>query len=67
MKALQGLLCHKVSVFLTGKLTGKRPLGRPRRRSEENIRMDHKEVGVNTRNLVDSTQDGDCWSALRVS
>jgi hypothetical protein len=28
--------------ILTGKLTRKRPLGRPRRRWEDNIRMDHK-------------------------
>ena len=31
-------------------LTGKTPLGRPRRRWEGNIRMDIKEIGVNTRN-----------------
>ena len=30
--------------------TGKRSLGRPRRRWEDNIRMDVKEIGVNTRN-----------------
>jgi hypothetical protein len=30
--------------ILTGKLTGKRPSGRPRRRSEDNIRMDLKEI-----------------------
>ena len=33
--------------ILTGKPTGKRPLGRPRRRLENNIRMDYKEVDVN--------------------
>ena len=33
--------------ILTGKLTEKRPLGRPRRRSENNIRMDVKEIGTN--------------------
>ena len=37
--------------------TGNIPLGRPRRRWEENIRMDLKEISVNTRNWVDSTQD----------
>ena len=49
------------SVFkiLTGKPTGKRPLGRPRHRWIENIRMDLKEKGINTMNLVDSTQDRD--------
>ena len=45
--------------ILIGKLTGKRPLRRPKRRCEENIRMDHKEIGVNTRNWVDSAQDRD--------
>ena len=34
---------------------GKRPLGRPRRRWEDNIRMDLKEIGINTRNWIDST------------
>ena len=54
------------SVFkiLTGKPTGKRTLGRPRRRWENNIRMDFKEIGINTRNLVDSVQDRDYWKAL---
>jgi hypothetical protein len=36
--------------ILTGKPTGERPLGRPRRRWEDNIRMDLKEIGINTRN-----------------
>ena len=31
---------------LTGKPTGKRPLGRPRRRWEDNIRMDLEEIGI---------------------
>ena len=33
--------------ILTGKLTGKRPLGRPRRRWEDNIRMNLKEIPIN--------------------
>ena len=33
--------------ILTGKPTGKRPLERPRRRWEENIRMDLEEIGIN--------------------
>ena len=37
---------------LTGKPTGKRPLGRPRRRWEDNIRMDLEEIGVSARNWV---------------
>ena len=54
------------SVFkiLTGKPTGKRPLLSPRRRWEDNIRMDLEEMGIDTRNMVDSTQDRDYWRAL---
>ena len=39
-----------VFTIITGKPTGKRPLGRLRRRWEGNIRIDIKEIGVNTRN-----------------
>ena len=35
--------------ILTGKPTGKRPLGRPKRRWEDNIRMYHEEIGINER------------------
>ena len=45
--------------MLTAKPIGKRPLGRPRRRWEGNIRMDLKEIGSNTKNWVDSAQDRD--------
>ena len=38
---------------------GKRPLGRHRHRWEKNIRMDLKDIGINTRNWVDSAQDRD--------
>jgi hypothetical protein len=38
--------------ILTGKPTGKRPLGRPRRRWEDSIRMDLKEIGIKTRNWL---------------
>ena len=44
-----------------GKPTGKRPLRRPRRRWEDNIRMDLEEIGINAGN---STQDRDYWRAL---
>ena len=37
-------------------LTGKRPLGRLRRRWEGKIRMDLIKIGINTRNWVDSAQ-----------
>ena len=40
--------------MLTGKLTGKRPMGNPRRRCEENIRMELKEIGINIRNWIGS-------------
>jgi hypothetical protein len=36
--------------ILTGKLTGKRPLGRPSHRWEDNIRMDLEEIAINARN-----------------
>ena len=50
--------------LLTGKPTGKRPLGRLRRRWEDNIRMDLEEIGINAGNWVDSVQDRDYWRAL---
>ena len=40
---------------LTGKPTGNRPLGRPRCRWEDNIRMDLEEIGINAGNWVDLT------------
>ena len=48
--------------ILTGKPTGKRPLGRPRRRWEDNIRMDLEEIGNNAGNWVDSARDRNYWS-----
>ena len=47
------------SIFkiLTGKPTGKRPLGRPRRRWENNIRIHFEEIDIKAGNWVDSTQD----------
>jgi hypothetical protein len=50
--------------ILTGTPAGKGPLGRPRRRWEDNIRIYLKEIGINTRNWVDATQDRDYWMAL---
>ena len=43
--------------MLTGKPTRKRPLGRPRLRRNGNIRMNLKEIGINTRNWVDLAED----------
>ena len=45
--------------IITGKPTEKRLLERPRRRWEDNIRIDLKETGINTINWVDSAQDRD--------
>ena len=49
--------------MLTGP-AGKRPLGRPRRMWVDNVRVDLKEIGINTRNWVDSAQERDYWRAL---
>ena len=38
--------------ILTGKPTGKRPLGRPRRRWDDNIRIDPEEIGMNAGNWL---------------
>ena len=47
------------------KILKSNPTGiRPRRRWEDNIRMDLKEIGTSTRNWVDSAQDKDYWRAL---
>ena len=43
--------------ILTCKPTRKRPLGKFRRRWEDNIRIVLKEIGINTRNCIDSAQD----------
>ena len=50
--------------FLIGKPKGKIPLGRPRRRWEDNIRMVLTEIIFNVRNWVNSAQDRDYWRAL---
>ena len=50
--------------ILTGKATEKSPLGRPRRRWEDNIRMNLEEIGDNARNWVDSAQNRNYWRAL---
>ena len=42
--------------ILTGKSTGKRLLGRPKRRWEDNVKMDLEEIGINAGNSVDSAQ-----------
>ena len=48
---------RSASKTLTGISSRKIPLGRPRHRRENNTRMDLKEIGINTKNWVDSAQD----------
>jgi hypothetical protein len=50
--------------ILSSTPAGMRPLGMPRRRWEDNIRMGLKETGINTRNWVDTAQDRDYWRTL---
>ena len=50
--------------ILSGAPVRKIPLGRPRCRREDNIRMDLKEIGINTRNWVDLAEDRDYQRAL---
>ena len=47
-----------------GKPEGKRPLGRPRRKWEDNIKMDLEEVGRGCGDWMESAQDRDMWRAL---
>ena len=49
---------------LVGKPEGRRPLGRPRRRWEDNIRMDLREVGCGCVDWMELAQDRDRWRAL---
>jgi hypothetical protein len=49
---------------LVGKPAGKTPLGRPRRRWEDNIRMDLQEVGGGGGDWMELAHDRDGWRAL---
>ena len=55
---------RKVYRVLVGKPEGKRPLGRPRRRWEDNIRMDLQEVGLGYEDWIGLAQDRDSWRGL---
>jgi hypothetical protein len=49
---------------LVGKPEGKRPLGRPRRRWEDGIRMDLREIGLGGVDWIRLAQDRDRWWAV---
>ena len=57
----EGRAVHKV---LVGKTEGKRPLRRPRRRWEDNIKMDLQEVGNGCGDWMEFSQDRDRWWEL---
>jgi len=49
---------------LVGKPKGKRPLGRPKRRWEDNIKMDLQEMGCGSMDWIEVAQVRDSWRAL---
>ena len=51
---------------LVGKPDGRRPLGRPRRKWEDNIKLDLQEVGCAGMDWIDLARDRDRWRALGV-
>jgi len=53
-----------VYMVLVGKSEGKRPLGRPRHRREDNIKMDFQEVEYGGMEWIKLHQDRDRWQAL---
>jgi hypothetical protein len=55
---------RKVYKVLVGKPEGKRPLGRPRRRWEDGLRMDLREIGLGGVDWIRLAQDRDRWPAV---
>jgi hypothetical protein len=55
---------RKVYKVLVGKPAGKRPLGRPRRRWEDGIKMDLREIGLGDVDWIRLAQDRDRWWAV---
>jgi transposase len=49
---------------LVGRPEGKRPLGRPRRRCEDNIKMDLRDIGIDGANWIQLAQDRVQWWAF---
>jgi hypothetical protein len=50
--------------FLMGEREGRRPLGRPRRRWEDGIKTDLREIGLGSVDWIQLAQDRDRWRAL---
>jgi hypothetical protein len=50
--------------ILVGRTEGRRPLGRPRRRWEDNIKMNLREIGFRDVDWIHLAQDRDRWRAL---
>jgi hypothetical protein len=55
---------RKVYKVLVGKPEGKRPLGRPRSRWEDGIRMDLREIGLGGVDWILLAEDRDRWRAV---
>ena len=61
MRMAEGRGVYRV---LVGKPEGKRPLGRTRRRRQDNVKIDLQEVGCGSVDWIDLAQDRDRWRAL---
>ena len=53
--------------ILTGKPTGKSPLESPRRKWEDDIRMDLEEISINAGNWVDFAQGMNYWRIIAIA
>jgi hypothetical protein len=63
-KILYILLKRNAYRILVGKPEGKRPLGRPRRKWEDNIKIDLREIGWGGMDWIELSQDRDQWRDL---
>jgi len=57
-------VCICVYIYIYGKPEGKRPLGRPRRRWEDNIKINFQEVEGGRGDWMELAQDSERWRAL---
>ena len=66
VKVIWARMCEEMGVHwvLVGKPEGRRPMGRPRRRWVNNIRMDLQEVGCGYMDWIGLAQDRDRWRTL---